>query len=221
MKIASLVFLILFGFVSLVHLYFCYKENEKLRHITKPFCLFFLALAAIFYAPREPLIYIGALLGMGGDIFLLWKKDKLCFFLGMILFIGGHALYFAAISKGFEGALPWFTYLIVVGGLLLIAVAAYPATKKLTIGITSFIGNGYMGLLLVLLGFGIALAITNEAYRISGILFACGYLSFFISDTILTLTTFVKDIKRRDLYIMFFYLLAEALIISSLCLLLG
>lgn len=221
MIIASLVFLILFGVISLIHLYFCYKENEKFRHITKPICLLFLALAAVFYAPREPLIYIGALLGMGGDIFLLRKKDKICFFVGMILFIVGHILYFAAISKGFGDTLPFYTYLIVAGGLLVIAVALYPVTKKLAGGLTSFIGNIYMGLLVVLLGFGVALAFVNQEHMLSGILFACGYLSFFVSDTILTLTTFVKDVKRRDLYIMFFYLLAEALIVVSLCLLLA
>lgn len=221
MKIASLVFLILFGVISLIHLYFCYKENERYRTATKPLCLLFLALAAVFYAPREPLIYIGALMGLGGDIFLLRKKDKLWFFIGMILFIIGHVLYFFAINKGLTVELPWYSYLIIVGGLLLIGVAALPLTKKLAGATTAFVGNMYMSILLLQLGFGIALAVTNEAHVLSGILFACGYLSFFISDTILTLTTFVKDVKRRDLYIMFFYLLAEALIVSSLCLLLG
>jgi len=221
MKIASLVFLILFGVISLVHLYFCYKENEKYRAATKPLCLLFLALAAVFYAPREPLIYIGAIMGMIGDIFLLRKKNKFAFFIGMIFFIIGHILYFAAIVKGLTVELPWYTYLIIVGGLLLIGVVALPATKKLAGVTTAYVGNIYMAILLLQLGFGIALAVTNEAHVLSGILFACGYLSFFTSDTILTLTTFVKDVKRRDLYIMFFYLLAEALIVSSLCLLLG
>ena len=221
MKIASLVFLILFGVISLVHLFFCYKENEKYRAVTKPLCLLFLALAAVFYAPTEPLIYIGAIMGMMGDIFLLRKKEKVAFFIGMLFFIVGHVLYFSAMIKGFPAEFPWYTYLIIVGGLLIIGFVALPATKKLAGTTTAFVGNMYMSILLLQLGFGIALAVNLEGYILPGILFACGYLSFFISDTILTLTTFVKDVKRRDLYIMFFYLLAEALIVSSLCLLLG
>ncbi|MCR4879587.1 MAG: lysoplasmalogenase [Bacilli bacterium] len=221
MKIASLVFLILFVVSSLIHLYFCYIENEKWRHRTKPVCLFLLALAAVFYAPKEPLIYIGALLGMGGDIFLLRKKEKISFFIGMILFISGHILYLVAIAKGFNGGLPYYIYLAVFGGLFLLSFVLYPFTSKIVKGPIAFVGNIYMVLLLVLLGFGIALAIVNKEHILSGILFACGYLSFFISDTILTFTTFKVDIKRRDFYIMFFYLLAEALIVSSLCLLLG
>ena len=220
MKIASLVFLILFGVSSLVHLYFCFKEKERYRFITKPFCLSFLTLAAIFYAPTEPLIYIGALFGLGGDVFLLKKHNKVAFFIGMLLFIGGHILYLFALLKGFN-SLTWISYLVFGISLLVVGAIFYFFTRKLAGPLTAIVGSLYMALLLCLLGFGVAASIVHETHRISGILFALGYTSFFTSDMILVMTKFVKDIKRRDFYIMIFYLLAETLIVVGLCLLLG
>ena len=46
-KTATLILLIVFAVVSLIHLIFCALEMEKVRKITKPFCLAVLLIASI------------------------------------------------------------------------------------------------------------------------------------------------------------------------------
>ena len=218
MLIASYVFFALFALVSFVHLIFCFFEKDKARKISKPFCVSFLVIAAILYKPDAPLIYVGALLGVIGDIFLL-KKQKIIFFLiGTFFFIGGHICYLtqAILLINPSATIQWYVYLIFALFLLIFTFALYPITRK-KVGTPAFVGNFYMPFLLVLASLGIYLAVVNTNY-VTGVLFAFGYLSFFISDSILVYTSFFKDIKRRDFYIMIFYLLAEALIVSGLLL---
>ena len=84
------VFIGLFGATSLVHLFFCFTENEKVRAITKPFCLLLIAIFAAIAAPTHPFIYIGALFGAIGDAFLIKNKSPYHFVVGSICFIAGH-----------------------------------------------------------------------------------------------------------------------------------
>ena len=218
MIIASYVFFGLFALCSFIHLIFCFLEKEKARKISKIFCVTLLAIAAILYKPNAPLIYVGAFLGVIGDIFLIFKKNIKSFFVGTIFFIGGHVLYLtqAILLINPNSALHWSVYLVVGLILLLLTFGLYPITGK-KLGPTALIGNFYMPFLLVLLSLGIYLSVVNNNY-LPGLLFACGYLSFFISDSTLIYTSFFKDIKRRDFYIMLFYLIAQALIITGLLL---
>lgn len=215
---ASYVFFGLFGCMCLLHLFFCFFEKEKERKISKLFCVSLLGIAAILYKPDAPLIYVGAFLGVIGDLFLIFKDKLKYFFIGTIIFIGGHVCYLAQaiLYINPNSTLPWPTYLIV--GIILVALTfgLYPITGK-KLGPVALLGNFYMPFLLVMLSLGIYLAVTSVNYT-SGIMFTFGYLSFFISDSILVYTSFFKDIKRRDFYIMIFYLLAESLIIAGLLL---
>ena len=76
-EITGYVFLGIFFSFSVFHLVVCFFENEKLRKITKIFCLVLLAIAACFLAYRHPLIYVGAILGAVGDYFLLKKNPSM------------------------------------------------------------------------------------------------------------------------------------------------
>ena len=64
MFITGCVFLGIFALFSGTHLFFCYVENEKLRKITKTFCLALLSIASFFFLYDHPFIYLGALMGM-------------------------------------------------------------------------------------------------------------------------------------------------------------
>ena len=222
MKPIVIILLAIFGAWSIMHLVFCFIENEKLRKITKPICLLLLGIAAAVAAPKYPLIYIGAFLGAIGDVLLI-NKSKLTFFLaGTAVFICGHGCYFAQIMMhlstygGF--VFPWWAYLIVFGTLLVLTFALYPFDKKLA-GIATLAGNFYMPFLVVLIASGVFLAIKmNQAGNnpLAGILISIGYLMFITSDATLIYTTFVKDIKRRDFPIMITYLLGEFGIVFGL-----
>jgi len=86
----AIIFFSLFVIISLVELFLAFNEYEKWRMIIKPFSLFFLALSALFALPTPPLIYIGAFLGMIGDIFLIFVRKKKLFILGTLSFLFGH-----------------------------------------------------------------------------------------------------------------------------------
>ena len=81
----------LFLACSLFHLVVAFLEKEKLRKISKPFCLLFLSIAVILAVPHYPMLYIAALAGFVGDIILIWKDNKVCVGLGVVSFWIGHA----------------------------------------------------------------------------------------------------------------------------------
>lgn len=218
MSIAAIVLFAVFGAYSIAHLVFCFLEKEKLRKITKPFCLVLLGIAALVAKPDLPLIYIGAFLGAIGDIFLINKKKMLFFLTGTFFFISGHGCYFAQIMMHLANlagvVLPFWAYIILFASLLILTFALYPLDKKLA-GIATLAGNFYMPFLVVLLISGIFLAIkVNPCW--AGISVAAGYILFFGSDATLIYTTFVKDVRRRDFYIMLTYLLGEFGIVFGL-----
>ena len=224
MKTVFIILLAVFGAYSLLHLFFCFTENEKLRKITKPFCLIILGIAAIFAASTHPLIYIGAFLGAIGDYFLINKTNIRWFLIGTGFFILGHGCYYAQaliyLHEICAIVVPYWVYIIVFVTLIVATFALYPVTKSLA-GKATLAGNFYMPFLLVLLATGIFFAIFLDQKGLSplpGIFMAAGYLLFFVSDCTLIFTTYIKDIKRRDFPIMLTYLLGEFGIVFGLIL---
>lgn len=219
-EIAALVFAVLFAVASFLNIYFGFKENERPRKISKPFCLAFLSIALICLVPNAPLIYIGAFFGLLGDIVLIWKDDKRCVAAGVLSFMIGHLCY---ISQAFllaerNGAieanpLSWLWVLIYCLGIY--ALCFYPI-YRLTKGdrVFTFGGTAYA-----------AIVITDSVVAILGCalgegdwlsLMLVGGIFFAISDSILSYTIFQKDLPKRDFYIMLTYLLGQAFIVSGL-----
>lgn len=208
----------LFVAVSIVELVAAFLEKEMIRKITKPFSVFFLALAVVVTLPTHPLIYIGAFLGMLGDIALISKNHKL-FLLGTILFLFGHFCYLGEILFVMmkNQPLDWWFYVVVGFAILLFTLAFYPFSKKITKSrYLALIGNIYLGVLLVVSVVSIIASAKGFAnFMILGVI---GGISFLASDLILTKSFFIKDFKRRDYYIMLFYLLGQALILTGITL---
>lgn len=223
MKPIVIILLAIFGIYCVMHLVFCFLEKEKLRKWTKPFCMVLLGIAALVAAPAHPLIYIGAFLGAIGDVLLINKSNLKFFLAGTAVFITGHILYYIQIILLFNSigiTVPWWIFLIVFGTLVVLTFALYPLDKKLA-GIATLAGNFYMPFLVVLLATGIFFAVFSNKAGLNiwpGIIFALGYFFFFISDSTLVYTTYVKDIKRRDFPIMITYLLGEFGIVFALLL---
>lgn len=213
------VFFALFVLVSLIEIIAAFNAWEKVRMILKPFSLFFLGIAAIITLPSHPLIYIGAFLGMTGDIFLLFPNTKKLFLAGSICFLLGHFAYISEILFVIlrDNALEWWFYAIVGFMMLLWTLAFYPIAKKITKDrYLSLSGNVYL-FTLVLVSI-VSLIASVKGFTNFMILGVLGGLSFLASDLILVQSTFVKDFKRKDYYIMLFYLLGQAFIVTSLVL---
>lgn len=213
------VFFALFVLVSLIEIIAAFNAWEKVRMILKPFSLFFLGIAAIIALPSHPLIYIGAFLGMTGDIFLLFPNTKKLFLAGSICFLLGHFAYISEVLFVIlrDNALEWWFYAIVGFMMLLWTLAFYPIAKKITKDrYLSLSGNVYL-FTLVLVSI-VSLIASVKGYTNFMVLGVLGGISFLASDLILVQSTFVKDFKRKDYYIMLFYLLGQALIVTSLVL---
>jgi len=216
--VTSYIFFGLFIVISLAEIIFAFNEKEVIRKTIKPFCLLFLALAAIFLVPNHPLIYIGALLGMVGDIFLIWKKPPL-FLAGTAAFLLGHLCYISEMLFVMmkDQPMPWWFYVVVAFSVLLFVIAAYPLSKKITQNRwIALLGNSYLSVLVLVVVVSLISSINGFAdYMILGII---GGISFLASDIVLTNSTFIKDFKRRDYYIMLFYLLGQAFIVAGISL---
>jgi len=204
--------------VSVVNLICGFNEWEKPRRLSKPFCLLFLALTAVCLRPTEPLIYVGAFLGMIGDVFLLYKRNRFLLVLGGISFLAGHLCYIAAmlLLMGQAGQLNWpvWGYMLLV--LLVLEIVMIPSMYFLTKKSKPFtiIGVFYSSILISVALIALQGICWGWSRWLS--LIFCGALCFIASDITLTTTLFRHDLKRRDFWIMLTYLLGEVLIVGGL-----
>lgn len=209
-----IVFTSLFGLLSLIHLYFCFTEKEKLRIWTKPFLLILLGAALSFYVPSHPLIPIACFFSAIGDVFLIWNKKRVFFALGALFFGLNHILNMITQCQALLENRTVILYVGIMASVILVALVGF-----------LFYSFDWMGI--VLCGFS-SLHLTNVilsilslamGYLLPGILVLIGYLFCISSDLILSRATFKKDFPRRDFYIMLTYLLGQSFTYFGLALL--
>ena len=209
-------FLGLFVLASIVQLVFAFTENQKFRRREKFLCLLTLGLATLFAVPNEPLLYIGAFLGMLGDILVLRKKTfnfgALAFFFGHLCYLS-EAIFFIIGTKniGYEQYISFIVPFVIIA--LVIIMFCKKDAKHSTV--EAIYQGVYFALLVVyvpVLTLGMS---TVGSYMYLSLI---GAVLFLASDTILVVTHFGYKFKRYDFYIMITYLLAELLIISGLVL---
>lgn len=81
------IYLVLFLLYSAVQLLAAGWEKDRLRKISKPFCVFVLFFAALMTFPTRWALYLGLLCGMIGDIFLIFTDNKTCVGLGIFILL--------------------------------------------------------------------------------------------------------------------------------------
>ena len=211
--IATYIFLGLFVVASILQLAFAFIENQKLRRKEKICCMMMLGLAAVFAFPNQPLIYIGAFLGMIGDWCVLRKKT---FNIGVVAFFLGHLAYifeclFMIIG---EQNIRWFQHVIYIMVYIVVALAMFAACKKAKNHTTlnKIAQSFYFAILAVYIPVFILAIVKVGSYMFLSLI---GSIVFIISDSILVITHFGFKFKRYDFYIMLTYLVAEFLIIAG------
>lgn len=220
--IAFYLLISLFLAASIVNLIAGFLENETLRKISKPFCLLFAAVAVAIAIPDHPMVYLAAFMGFLGDIALIWKDNKICVGLGAIAFWLGHGLYIATMLNllyrgGVFASSPFAWAYMLLFVVILMMLSIYPLSL-LTNHSKVFTGFGaFYSTLLISVGasaiMGCVLGYSSYLYLV-----IIGDVFFCASDLTLGYTLFIKDIKRRDFYIMLTYLLGQAFILSGLVL---
>ena len=208
--IPAFIFLGLFVVASLVQLVFAFLEKENLRRKEKFVCLLMLSLFAFFAFPNKPLIYVGALLGMIGDILDLQPKT---FVLGVVCFYLGHLCYiFEAIWDIFNFNIPYYIYIVLVLTYIVIYIIIYQIVRRnKNHSMIDKVGQSlYFSIQVTYLPIFIYTLIHFSNLMWLAII---GALLFITSDTILVKTHYGRKFKRYHFYIMGTYLLAELFIV--------
>lgn len=212
-KILFFVFIALFAAFSLTNVIAAFFEKEKLRHITKPFCLLFLGASIISASPDFWMLGLGCFFGSLGDLLLIYKEKKVLLLGGLVSFFVGHCLYIVR-ALIYMNSLGLLDHIPFVYGSLSLFIALYlcavPILDKVTkhSKVFTFGGALYATVLILVLAtsiLGCAVGLT-KFFAIS----VAGSAFFIASDSLLTFTIFGHDVKRRDFFIMVPYLLGEA-----------
>lgn len=219
--IPTIVLLCLFAVSAVVHLYFCKTEQEKARKISKPFPMIFLVPAIIFLVPKYPLIWLFPFLSLIGDVFLIFKKKSMGFFVtGSVMFFLGHLCNLIQLTIFLfksDTKIPFIAYFIFAVSLVLIIRFIFPLTKRFA-GKLALLANVYMPIL-AFIGVFSLLVTAAFANSYQGLLVTLGYIFFIFSDGFLLYSNFIKDVKQSHFYIMFTYFIGEMLISMGLAML--
>src|SRR5574344_2655969 len=81
---------IIFFIMTFIELTFCFIENEKLRKIFKIFPVLILSLTFLIAFPNYPLVNVGSLLGVVGDLILIFEKKQVLCYVGAVSCFIGH-----------------------------------------------------------------------------------------------------------------------------------
>ena len=202
-NVLIIVFFSIYLTLSALHLIFAFLEKEGMRKVTKPFLLFLLSLMMFLLFPYEPFLYLGCLFGMIGDIFFIFKSQRKCVYLGMLSFFLNHVFYILETGKillSLDELKTGFVLLYGILFLILLFSSFFGIKKILKIDTKlSLAGSVYSSSLAMdcLLCLYAALKGSAFFYLSFG-----GMILFILSDSLLSYTMFIKDIKRRDFYIM-------------------
>ena len=212
-----IVFSILFALLTVAELFFAFIEADKARKIVKPFLMFVATLLCLFLFPMQPFLYLGCFFGLLGDICFIFKDKKACVYLGLLTFGLNHLFYIMEMISilTYKGLMHQNHYIIfsLVGFVFAICMffairLVIKAEIPLALG-----GCLYMTILFMDLGFNILMVSSGLILMWYGV---AGMILFIISDSFLTYTMFIKDVKRRDFYIMASYLAAQVLFLFGI-----
>ena len=187
------------------------KHNARKVYLFKPLTmLLILVLAWIQGVPSSGmyslLIFIGLILSLGGDVALMWPKDR--FLVGLVFFLMAHVSYIGAFFNGMTGTLsiwngiPFLSLSLVVFGLLhsrLVKLKIPVLIYNLVLGIMAWVAwerylehQGF----LTLAAFG-------------------GALLFVLSDALLGWDRFRNPVPQRHIMVLGTYFTAQWLFALS------
>ncbi len=204
---------IIFALYCAAHLVACFFEKEPIRKATKIVIIPLLSVSLFLTQTHNPLLFLGLALGWIGDIFMIFDRTKKYFITGTAFFVLGHFFYIAAtLQQFFEtnriSDIPACLWIIWV----LAAIALFLASKlKISkhIGPIAYLGSSYFTVLVA------ALLLNLAAGRY---LTAIAFSVFMLSDAILSVCRFAKEVQREHFYVMSSYIAAQTLIcISFIC----
>ena len=207
--------------------YAVWKDNYKLRYLTKPLTL--LALILWFtisggWQGHTAIFGVGLIFSLAGDVFLLKElvKARPVFFqLGLVSFLIVQVLYII----GFNGTIPSvsinFVVLLCITGVIAFLLTRYivGGLRRTTEGKKQQIPVILYMIALSLMFFSAALTLLRPEWAlIPACIVSIGGALFFTSDTVLASDEFVKPYKYAGIILIITYHLAQVAIVSGVLL---
>lgn len=191
------------GISAVLAIVFCLKENIKMFSIFKPLTTIFIIIMAVIIFQKQDSDYskimlIALVFALVGDVFLIINKHFLegmvFFFLAQIFFIASFASIF-----GFNWNIPLLVFFLLIGW------AYYYFLKKdlKEFSIPVFL---YITIIVLMNWQAVALIFIDTSF--SFIAIALASLFFLISDAIIAYTSFKKDFKTSNVFILSTYWIA-------------
>ena len=192
-------------------------DLHKLKNITKPFWV--PAITGIYLLmPGTPdRLVLGALVfGYIGDL-LLMRGKKSWFITGAVSFLIGHLFYITVFMID-AGSLDVFTAHPLQSSIFLLPYAGYTLFLRRILykNVRSvFTAAALYLIVLLLMSYASLLRIWNVP-AVSAAMTFCGTLLFIVSDTLIAVRRFRRDIKGIGTLIIFTYIAAQLLIVCGL-----
>jgi uncharacterized membrane protein YhhN len=228
MEIASLILLIIFAFISFVHLLgellvdFGKDKFVLARFITKPLLIplllaFFVSSLSNF-SVYEVWFVIALVFGFLGDVFLMIpdpEKKRLGLKLGLSAFLLGHISYILAFIINARGFIFWqwwgmFLALPFVGAASIAHPYITKNTGKMTKAVTAYI---FVICLMCVSSTFLFLPEGWSNYQLGAIIVYLGVWLFAVSDLFNGIGRFVKEFRYERLVTMFAYISGQLLIV--------
>lgn len=209
------VLLIVTGLIAILDWVAVARGAHRIELIAKPLTLVALIGATVFAntGPAKPWLVVALVLGLLGDVFLMFSDERAsspdgAFMAGLGSFLVGHLAYLVAFTR--HGLHGWqlLAGALVVGGVsaLMVPRVLHGARRRGGTAVAGAVGVYAAALgAMTVLGFGTAAVAT-----------AIGALLFLVSDTAIAWQRFVHPLLRGPLLIIVTYHLAQLLIVIGL-----
>lgn len=228
MEIASLILLLIFAFVSFVHLVgellvdFGKDKFVLVRFITKPLLmpllLAFFVSSLLNFSVYEVWFVIALVFGFLGDVFLMIpdpEKKRLGLKLGLSAFLLGHISYIVAFIINARGFILWqwwgmFLALPFIGAVSIAHPYITKNTGKMTKAVTAYI---FIICLMCISSTFLFLPEGWPNYQLGAIILYLGAWLFVVSDLFNGIGRFVKKFRYERILTMFSYISSQLLIV--------
>lgn len=195
---------------ALLHITAAYHGPKWQYYFFKPFTMVLLLLLAWqsgLESVYHQAIFVGLMLSVVGDVFLMLPKDR--FVLGLVSFLMAHIAYSLAFWSQLDGNIVWWLPAMLFGGGIIVFLLLLPSLGALIVPVAIYIA---MIVQMTWAAGEFWLTVGSTA----GLLAFIGSLVFILSDTVLAVDRFRGPFKPSIPFIMSSYYLAQSLFVATL-----
>ena len=204
------IFLLVYIILSAVHIIGEVYEKITIRYITKPMLM---PILLLFYVTATTTIWFGIIsaliCGCIGDILLMFKKEEL-FTFGLLSFLIGHIAYTATFVSG--------ATITIVGGIAIIPYILTIAIlyKFLSPGLEKMKGPVVVYMIVIMTMSYTSLLRALNLMEMMAFIVVIGTILFIVSDGIIAVNKFKREIPHAQVLIMITYLCGQFLIVYGM-----